>query len=143
MSDVSNQETIPFQEPPESMPTREDRSVFLLIVQGIHVFSTACALIGTVPYLIFFAFAMFHLFRGVELNYPKGEFWFFLFCTSYIILLPAALFLYAIGRGLGLFVRNKRSRPITEINGRVIEVCVCLVIVTWLMFSTFYGEAFK
>ena len=104
---IDDNENEPFQEHCKSPTFRKNHSFFLLIVQGIHVFSIVSTLLGSIPYVLLSIPILYHLFRGVEPNYPESEFWGGLH-LSYIGLLPLALFLYFIGRGLGKFIKNER-----------------------------------
>ena len=140
MSDVSNQETIPFQEPPESMPTREDRSVFLLIVQGIHVFSIVCAVLGSVPCFIISIPIYYCNYHGIELNCFDGVFWIYL---SPFVQMPIALVLYLLGKGLGCFVRNERLLRLSETNAMVFGVCFFLAFIAVFLISVFNGGLSK
>ena len=132
-----------FQELPESTSAQKSKSFFSLFVHGIHIFSIAFALLGSIPFLIIAIPTICSYYLGTEpLNLSTWIDSILMFCHP-CLCLPISLVLYLFGKGLGAFVKNERLLFAAKINEEIFGFCFVIVLFLIVIITAWNGGLSK
>ena len=102
--------------------------IYIRIVQGIHVLVIVFSLLGLISLLGTIGFS----FCGLTLTSLHS-----------LLMLLIALFLYCIGKGFGIFVKNEQLQHIAEVSKIFFETFFIIFLLTLLITSAWHGDLSK